>query len=161
MSDQDTFCIVARAEGMFPCALGGYERHRTRSGGDTGNIDPSRSHLNTVLVGDEDWMRKVQAEIAAMRMENFELELSKLRQRRRKSELQKRLVEGPKAPWRGTRHGPMREILLTANAKWFDADPAREKLFEARAVAWLKTTFGEDLVHARSDRDEPTNARSS
>ncbi len=57
----------------------------------------------------------------------------------------------------------MREIVLTANRRWFEDDltgflgesgPTREEEFEARAIAWLKHHFGEDCVHARADRDE-------
>ncbi|QPH53972.1 hypothetical protein [Pontivivens ytuae] len=82
-----------------------------------------------------------------MRLENFANELEKLKRRRRRKEIERRLAEGPRDPWRATRHGPMREIIITANRKWFDDDlstflgendPAREEQFEDLAVRWLK-----------------------
>lgn len=136
-----------------------------------------------------------------MRQTNFQNELAKLKKRRRSSEVKKRLAEGPRDPWRSTRHGPLREVILTVNKTYFDDDPfyfvsntlidhqimletddtddteiginsladyqhwlsdpihkksdgPRDTAFEDRAVAWLKENFGEDVVHARADRDE-------
>lgn len=78
------------------------------------------------------------------------------------------MIEGPRDPWRPTKHGPMREVILTANLEWFetggDSDvlfdtvgqESRQRKFEALAVAWLKETFGDDVVHARADLDETT-----
>ena len=63
-------------------------------------------------------------------------------------------------PWRPTKHGPLREVILTANKAWFDDEMAkflgenREADFEACALKWLRDTFGDDVVHARCDRDE-------
>jgi hypothetical protein len=59
----------------------------------------------------------------------------------------------------------MRELILTANKEWFDADPAavfgegvehnqRIADFERLSIAWLKNKFGEDVIHARADLDE-------
>lgn len=59
----------------------------------------------------------------------------------------------------------MREVILTANKKWFDADPAavfgegveqnqRISDFERLSIAWLKDAFGDDVIHARADLDE-------
>ena len=156
--------VVLRMQGMFPKDLGGYEGHRTRKGGDLGHVDKSRSNKNRRLIGEGDWAQLVLDEIADMRLENFAQELAKLRKRRRMTELKKRIAEGPRDPWRGTRHGPLREVILTANRKWFEGfDSAsvedlfgnsREDRFEALAVAWLQEHFGEDVVHARADLDE-------
>ncbi|MEQ3725882.1 MAG: plasmid recombination protein [Tateyamaria sp.] len=59
----------------------------------------------------------------------------------------------------------MREVILTANKEWFDADPAavfdegaennqRIADFELLSIAWLKEQFGDDVIHARADLDE-------
>ncbi len=157
------FPVVLRFEGMFPADLGGFEKHRTRKGGDLGHVDKSKSDLNRRLHGKEDWAERTLAEIEEMKAENFTDEIETLTRRRRKSELQKRIVEGPRDPWRATRHGPMREVILTANRKWFDeiedlgdcmVFDKRERDFETLALAWLKLNFGDDMVHARADLDE-------
>ncbi|WP_270733113.1 plasmid recombination protein [Shimia sp. Alg240-R146] len=158
--------VVLRMEGLFPADLAGYERHRTRKGGDLGHVDETRSGLNRRLIGEEDWAQRALAEIAEMRVENFAKELEGLQKRRRKAELSKRIVEGPKDPWRGTRHGPLREVIITAHQDWFAAfdqdnindlfGESREERFEQAAVDWLRNSFGEDVIHARADLDETT-----
>ncbi len=158
--------VVLRMEGLFPADLAGYERHRRRKGGDLGHVDETRSNLNRRLIGGEDWAQRAIAEIDDMRVENFAKELEGLKKRRRKAELVKRVVEGPKNPWRGTRHGPLREVIITAHQDWFASidlrnmddlfGESREDRFEQRAVAWLKDSFGEDVIHARADLDETT-----
>ncbi|MCP4207562.1 MAG: hypothetical protein GY767_11010, partial [Shimia sp.] len=158
--------VVLRMEGLFPADLAGYERHRTRKGGDLGHVDETRSPLNRRLIGAEDWAQRALAEIAEMRVENFANELEGLQKRRRRAEIAKRIVEGPKDPWRGTRHGPLREVMITAHQDWFvsfDQDnmddlfgESREERFENAAVAWLMDSFGEDVIHARADLDETT-----
>ncbi len=156
--------VVMRMAGLWPKDIGGYEGHRTRKGGDLGHVHHSRSHLNgPPLIGRTTWAQEIRDEISKMRLENHANELEKLQKQRRTNELAKRMAEGPRDPWRATRHGPLREVILTANARWFEDDltdflgdsgPTREEQFEALAVEWLKTVFGEDCVHARADRDE-------
>ncbi len=95
--------------------------------------------------------------IEEMKAENFADEIETLTRRRRKSQLRKRMVEGPRDPWRATRHGPLREVILTANCEWFEEMVAdengkidfrkREREFEAAATALLRENFGEDVVH--------------
>lgn len=160
MKEAMHYPVVLRMAGLFPADLGGYEGHRTRKGGDIGHVDLSRSSMNRRLIGSDDWAIKAQAEIADMAQENFVLELEKLQKRRRKSEVQKRIAEGPRDPWRAGRHGPLREVILTANRKFFsdqtdaESKDLREAQFESLAIAWLKDTFGDDVVHARADLDE-------
>ncbi len=151
------FAVVCRFQGLLPADIGGYEKHRTRNGGDLGHVDPSRSHLNRPMIGEANWAARTIAMIEDMKAENFADEIETLTRRRRKKQLKERMVEGPRDPWRATRHGPMREVILTANRDWFDALPtpaARAQAFEDAARDWLLENFGENVVHARADLDE-------
>jgi len=157
--------VVLRFEGIGPENLAGYEKHRKRVGGDVGHILEKPPGPNRRLIGPEDWAAKALAEIAQIKAQNFAAELEALEKRKRKKDIQRRLAEGPHNPWRPTRHGPMREVILTANKEWFDADPAavldegidhhqRIADFERLSIAWLKKQFGADVIHARADLDE-------
>ena len=156
--------VVLRFEGLYPHQLGGYEAHRLRKGGDLSHVDRSKTKLNgPPLIGPEDWAARALAEIREMTTENFAAELEALEKRKRKKDIERRLIEGPKQPWRPTRHGPLREVILTVNKEWFDGDLSvffgaeenqREKAFGERAVAWLKDSFEDDVIHARADPDE-------
>jgi len=112
--------VVMRMRGMWPKDLGGFETHRTRKGGDLGHVDESRTHQNRRLIGEKDWAKRAQQEVADMALENHANDLEKLKARRRTTEWKKRVANGPRDPWRATRHGPMREIILTANREWFE-----------------------------------------
>ena len=155
------FPVVLRFEGMDPSDIGGYEAHRYRKNGDLGHIDRDKPKPR-LLIGTATWAEEALAEIKLIRMETFAAELTDLDRRNRRKDLKKRRIEGPRDPWRASRHGPMREILLTANKEWFDEtasgdelfNTAREEQFEERAVAWLKESFGDDVIHARADTDE-------
>jgi hypothetical protein len=155
--------VVLRFEGMFPDDLKGYEAHGARKGGDLGHVDASRSTLNKRLIGKATWAADAFEEITRMKQENFVAELESLDRRNRRKDLERRAFEGPHNPWRATRHGPMREVILTANKTWFEGFDeidseidfeGREKRFEKCAVSWLKDNFGDDVIHARADRDE-------
>jgi hypothetical protein len=84
------------------------------------------------LIGSVNWAEEVHDEISEMRMKNFAIELRGLEKRRHKSQIARRLAEGPRDQWRSTRHGPLRDVILIANGKWFEGD----------------------CVHARANRDE-------
>ena len=153
--------VVLRFEGMDPSDIGGYEAHRYRKGGDLGHIDRNKPKPRR-LIGSETWAEEARAEIELMKVETFAAELEDLDRRNRRKDLEKRQIEGPRDPWRTSRHGPMRELILTANKDWFDQtessdvefSTSREELFEERAVAWLRDNFGDDVIHARADLDE-------
>lgn len=158
--------IVLRFEGLRPEQLSRFELHRLRKQKDRNEADPRRTRLNKLLIGSETWAEHTLAEIDAMRMDNFANELVKLKKRKRVKEIKQRLIDGPKDPWRPSKHGPMREVIITAHADWFDAagdqttwrgmmaKRRREKDFEDLAIGWLTYNFGDDVVHARADRDE-------
>lgn len=153
--------VVLRLEGMDPSDIGGYEAHRYRKGGDLGHIDRNKPKPRRLL-GTATWAEEARAEIELMRVETFSAELAALDRRNRRKDLERRRIEGPREPWRASRHGPMRELLLTANKDWFEQtessdvefSTSRQELFEERAVAWLRENFGEDVIHARADLDE-------
>ena len=156
-----TYAIVMRMRGMYPSDLAGYEAHRLRKNGDLNHVDRDRSDPEkNLLIGDNDWARTTLDRIAEMTLENHVAEIESLKARGRKKDVQRRILEGPKQPWRPTKHGPLREVILTANKAWFDDEMAtflgenREADFEACALKWLRDTFGDDVVHARCDRDE-------
>lgn len=159
---REKYPVVLRFEGLFPHQLRGYESHRLRKGGDLGHIDISKSKLNRRLLGDEDWADKALDEIDRMRQDNFLAELDALKARNRKKDIDRRMAEGPRDPWRPGRHGPMRELILTANSEFFDSDinaflgdeNERVKIFQSLALDWLTNTFGDDVIHARADLDE-------
>lgn len=56
----------------------------------------------------------------------------------------------------------MREVILTVNKDWFEGNGAasgqeqkkREEMFGELAKVGLINSFGEDVIHARADRDE-------
>ncbi|MCV2879062.1 plasmid recombination protein [Sedimentimonas flavescens] len=153
--------IVMRMEGLHPDQLSRYEMHRKRAGGDLEHVDMSRSRPR-MLVGDEDWVEQMRLHIREMRQENFANELEQLQKRKRRKDLQQRLNEGPRDPWKASTHGPLREVILTAHHEWFDTASVfdgrskreRERAFERCALGWLRENFGEALVHARADEDE-------
>ncbi|MFT6091858.1 plasmid recombination protein [Sulfitobacter sp.] len=153
--------IVLRFEGIDPGDIGGYEAHRYRKGGDLGHIDREKPKPR-LLIGTETWADEARAEIKLMKLETFAAELADLDRRKRRKEIEKRRIEGPRDPWRASRHGPMRELILTANKEWFEQtessdvefSTSKEELFEKRAVDWLKEHFGNDVIHARADLDE-------
>lgn len=166
--DNNSHPVVVRFEGLRPEQLSRFELHRLRKALDRNEVYRSRSRLNKLLIGSEDWAKEALAEIDAMRMTNFANELTNLKKRKRTGQIEKRMIEGPKDPWRPSKHGPMREVIITAHAEWFEAagdqttwrgkmaKRRREKEFEDLAIGWLTYNFGDDVVHARADRDEKT-----
>ena len=113
--------IVLRFEGLRPEQLSRFELHRLRKQMDGNEFEPRRSRFNKLLIGKETWAKEALAEIDEMRMENFANELTKLKKRKRVGEIEKRMIEGPKDPWRPSKHGPLREVIITAHADWFAA----------------------------------------
>lgn len=156
----EKYRVVLRMRGMFPKDLAGYEAHRLRKGGDISHVDKTRSHLNKTFIGNEIWAAEALERIQEIRLQNFLDEVTALRKRKRKKDAERRLAEGPKEPWRATRHGPLREIILTANRAYFEDEMAeflgenREAEFQACAESWLRKEFKGDIIHARVDRDE-------
>ncbi|MEJ1992313.1 MAG: Pre (Mob) type recombination enzyme, partial [Maritimibacter sp.] len=140
-----------------PEDMQGIARHGSREAGDLGHIDSTKP-APKLLIGSENWVGSALAEIELMTWEGYAAELVDLDRRNRRKDLSRRGKEGPRSPWRASRHGPMRELILTANKEWFaqgdDGDVSRQEQFETLAVDWLREHFGDDVIHARADLDE-------
>lgn len=162
------FPVVLRFEGIHPSDLARIEMHGLRRGGDLGHCDPVKMEVQKrakPLIGGEDWVSKALTKIEEARVGNFADEMEGLARRKRAKDVERRLIEGPNDPWRATRHGPMRELILTANKHFFNDELAElfnessgqnESIqqFQERALGWLKNEFGDDVIYARADQDE-------
>lgn len=160
--------IALRFKEMFPYQLHRYDLHLQRKQRDMDHVDHQRTQLNRQLHGEQDWLEALKADIEFVRLQNLNQEVEGLQRTRGSNEAQKRLIEGPRDPWRASKGGPLREFIITANKEWFEEtsdsaklfdireQEARESEFEALALDWLKSRFGDMLVHARADRDETT-----
>lgn len=153
--------VVLRFAEMFPSALARYEMHAARKGGNLDHIDPERSGSNRLLIGGADWREKLEQEIATAAATNLAEELEALKRRKRWKEIEARIQQGKQGPWRSSVGGPLREVILTAHRDWFagrdeGATATRAQRFEAQAVEWLQSRFGDAVVHARADHDEMT-----
>ena len=152
--------IVLRLKGLFPNQLGRVLMHAKRSGGDLDHIDHSKSDLNETLIGHRDWVDRLRTRIARASEANLEEEIAACRTRKRPKDAQMATTRGLKEPWKFTRHGPLREGILTVHHEWFGGAGAakwdREKVadFRDRAVAFLQECYGDNCVHARIDMDE-------
>ena len=163
-----TYAVVLRFAGLHPSNLKRLEMHARRAGGDLGQCDPVKMEMQKTtppLIGGDNWVAETISKVEEMREANFADELDALIKRNRQKDLDRRIVEGPHDPWRPTRHGPMRELILTVNKDWFNADPAavfdegdehnqRIQDFERLGLEWLRHEFGDDVVYARADHDE-------
>lgn len=159
---QGTFRIVGRMRGFWPGLVSRYEQHRLRKGGEVAHIDPTRTHLNRVLIGGEDWAATTLDRVETIRATNYDFKLASLQRRKRKADLLAAIAEGPADPWRPTEVGPMRELILTAHRDFFASMPpdldgrSLQDRFETTAVRWLQENFGQSVIHARADLDEAT-----
>ncbi len=160
--------MVLRFAELFPHQVRRYRLHNDRKQRDMDHVDPARTHLNRPLIGDEDWVETLTDDIRLASLENVNEEVEGLQRAKRAGEAQKRLLEGPRDPWRKSKGGPLREFVITAHRDWFETpsdsskfldaaeQEARERQFEALALDWLKSRFGDQVIHARADRDETT-----
>lgn len=156
--------IVLRFAEMFPSALARYEMHAARRGGNLEHVDPKRSGKNRLLIGDADWRSTLEQEIADNAAENFVEEVEALARRKREKERKQVQFRGVVDPWKASNGGPLREVILTAHRDWFSGrndmdhfeDDPRPVRFEKAAVEWLRSRFGDMVVHARADHDEMT-----
>jgi hypothetical protein len=160
--------IVLRFAEMRPEDLAKFVMHLERAGGDLSHVDLAAVRPNERLIGEKNWAELAMAEVNFMRHANFAEELGALKKLKRRKEMDARIFEGLTDPWRESKGGPLREVILTANKDWFedvtqigavfdiDERAEREAQFKAHAVEWLQTRFGEAVIHAHADHDETT-----
>lgn len=116
--------IVCRIAKLKTLAHVGAVRAQNSREHDVGHADPERSHLNQHLIGGENLVDDVRAKLAE--------------------------VDGPLR-----KNGVLAvEMVLTAGADWFDADPARAEAFTDRAIECLQDRYGDRLVSVDLHMDE-------
>lgn len=158
--------IVLRFQAMFPHDLSGYVLHEERKGRGSKHCDPAKKILNRYnLIGGPDWRECFELELEIAKNDNFVAELDALEKLGRRKDRSARADAGIVDPWKASKNGPLREVIITANKEWFDEfdDPSllinskrskREDEFVETAVDWLLTRFGDAVITARADFDE-------
>ncbi|MFC5738822.1 plasmid recombination protein [Sinirhodobacter huangdaonensis] len=153
--------IVLRFQGLVPRNLWRFVMHDKRRGGDLSHVDPDLTRQNEVLLGDEDWVPRLRAEIAEAQRSNLEEHLAALRSKSRQKEADQVEERGLVDPWRACDHGPLREGILTVNKLWFGGtaqgrwDPEKVDQFRARAMDFLQEHFPDgQLRYASGHVDE-------
>lgn len=155
-----SYRIVLRLKGLFPNQLGRVQMHAKRAGGDLDHIDHSKTSLNEIILGHPDWVDQLRTRIARASEANLEEEVAACLIRKRPKDARTATTRGLQEPWKFTRHGPLREGILTVHHAWFGGagaarwDPEKVADFRDRAVAFLQESYGDICVHARIDMDE-------
>ncbi|WP_319531122.1 hypothetical protein [uncultured Cohaesibacter sp.] len=176
----DEFPIVLRMEARMPVSLGAMLMHAERKGGDLEHCEVDRRDQTIWYdeVGPHDFVKAVKDEIAKMSQSNLVNALEAMDKNRRFADHAKRKKEGVKPPYREAENGPLREVILTANAQYFYADPddpdpyrahrttkdgdretvylSRNKIeaFNKRGLEFFAEHFPGQLRHLRLDMDE-------
>ncbi|WP_304951458.1 plasmid recombination protein [Sulfitobacter sp.] len=154
--------VVFGMRPLWPGQLARVEMHQTRTGGDLSHINPERTHLNQFLIGNENWREYVTEGLRRVSELNFRhtYHARRWRRKRKKEALELKRI-GPQDPWKSDRsEGPMREGVLTANAKFFEGDvpgfscPAKIAAFRVCAKKFLVNNYGTACVAAWEDQDE-------
>jgi len=138
---------VLRFVSFFPRSLRKREMHDQRAGGDLSHIRHDLSPQNYRVIGDEDWIDVLKAEIEAAKRDNHINEIAAREGKGRWKEAENLRRRGPVDPWKFTAEGPLREGILTVNKFWFGGtgpqewDPDRVSRFVDRGVEFLQTHF--------------------
>nr|WP_321980336.1 hypothetical protein [uncultured Cohaesibacter sp.] len=177
---EDEFPIVLRMEARMPVSLGAMLMHAERRGGDLEHCEVDRRDQTIWYdeVGPHDFVKAIKDEIAEMSQSNLVNALEAMDKNRRFADHAKRKKEGVKPPYREAENGPLREVILTANAQYFYADPddpdpyrahrttkngdretvnlSRNKIeaFKKRGLEFFAEHFPGQLRHLRLDMDE-------
>ena len=176
----DDHPIVLRFEELTPGCLGRMQMHANRAGGYLDHCDPDRTNHTKWYreIGNENFAKGVREEIRVMSKLNLDRELEALDRLNRKADKNRRQEKGLCDPFRASKGGPLREVLLTANAEYYmaeegDPDPyvahrtnkdgvrerfllSRKKIdsFERYGLKFFKDLFPGQLRHLRLDMDE-------
>ena len=162
-----THPVVLRFQSMFPHQLDRYVLHEERKGRGSKHCDPDMRNANRLnLIGDDTWRTRLTLDLETAADENFAEEMDALKALNRQKDYLARGGAGRQDPWRASKGGPLREVILTANAEWFkgttnDFDEVdiieqarRADDFVDCGVRWLKSRFGDAVITARADFDE-------
>ena len=111
---------------------------------------------------DRDWVRKIRDEVKEAAAYNTAQQVGELERAGKGARARRRAKEGDKPPYRSQGPGPLREILVSVNAEWFDdpnAPPGvwdRKKViaWSNQALAFVQEEWGPALRYARIDFDE-------
>ena len=147
------FAVVYHMEGYEPKQLLQLQKHHRREDRDKYDLehcDPALIGLNEIIHGDHDWAENLLAEVEAYKELNLRNEVNALRKRGRPGPAERRRVKGGEDPWKASgKLGPVRSILLTADAEFFAKegfedfdghqfrDPAKVAQFRDLAIAFL------------------------
>ncbi|NVO29537.1 hypothetical protein HJ526_19125 [Donghicola sp. C2-DW-16] len=156
-----TYPVVLRMTGVFPHQLARMVFHDNREGGDLEHVDADQTVHNKLLHGAPTWAKDLQAEIDTVSQFNHENAVEALRAKSRQKQAEALLDAGVSVPWRATKHGPIRDGILTVNKAWFGGtgrdswDQDRVAAFEARSLEFLQVHFpGTQLRHVSAHEDE-------
>ncbi len=156
-----TYPVVLRMTGVFPHQLARMVFHDKREGGDLEHVDADQTVHNKLLYGAPTWAEDLQAEIDTVSQFNLENAVEALRTKSRQKQAEALLDAGASVPWRATKHGPIRDGILTVNKAWFGGtgrdswDQDRVAAFEARSLEFLHAHFpGTQLRHVSAHEDE-------
>tara|TARA_R110002049_G_scaffold96704_7_gene236390 strand:- start:395 stop:1624 length:1230 start_codon:yes stop_codon:yes gene_type:complete len=167
------FATAYHMEGYEPKQLLKLQKHHRREDRDRYDLehcDPARIGLNEIIHGDHNWAENLVAEVETSKELNMLNEVAALRKRGRKKEADRRLIKGGQDPWKASgTHGPIRSIVLTADAEFFAQegfeefdghefrDPKKVLQFRDLAVAFLdKNIPREHCVFMSFELDERT-----
>lgn len=172
------FPVVYRVQPLHPRDLSGVRFHGERTGGDLSHITPPE-HYDTegrdapmVFLFDEagrpiddpdrDWVGKIRDEVKEAAAFNTAQQVGELERAGKGARARRRAKEGDKPPYRSQGPGPLREVLVSVNAEWFDKaggqpgqwDQAKVKAWSAEALRFVQAEWGPALRYARIDFDE-------
>lgn len=171
--------VVYRVQALHPRDLSGVRFHGERRGGDLSHITPPEDYVSeyraapqTFLfdeegkpianANDRDWVGKIRQEVKEAAAFNTSQQVEELKKAGKGARARRRAKEGDKPPYRAQGPGPLREILVSVNAEWFDdpnAPPGvwdRKKViaWSNQALAFVQEEWGPALRYARIDFDE-------
>lgn len=173
------FQVVYRITGLAPRNLSAVRFHGERKGGDLSHVTPPEQYKemgrSSPMVmcfdgrgrfhNDEsfDWVNGIQNEVKAAARANTEAQVKSLYARGKAKEARRRAKQGDKQPYREQKSGgPLREILLSANAAHFQKengkpgewDKKKVREFIQHGTKFLQNEWGNSLRYLRVDLDE-------
>lgn len=172
------FPVVYRLQPLHPRDLSGVRFHGERRGGDLRHITPPEHYdaegrdAPMVFLFDEtgqpiddpdrDWVGKIRQEVKEAAAFNTAQQVAELEKAGKGARARRRAKEGDKPPFRAQGPGPLREVLLSVNAEWFDKadgppgrwDQAKVKAWSVQAMRFVQEEWGPALRYARIDFDE-------